>query len=62
MSTKWPHLFEYDFPSSANDGLVDLVRWVDNANLHYSFVDVCEKEGIPVTHLGLLWWANVLGL
>lgn len=38
---KWPHLLEYDFPSLANDGLIDLVRWVANANLHYSFVDVC---------------------
>lgn len=48
--------FEYDFPSSASDGLVDLVIWVDNANLHYSFVAVCEKEGKPVTYLGLFWW------
>lgn len=48
--------FEYDFPSSASDGLVDLVIWVDNANLHYSFVAVCEKEGKPVTYLGSLWW------
>ena len=27
---KWPHFFEYDFLSSASDGLVDSLIWGDN--------------------------------
>ena len=39
--------------------MIGLVDWVDNTNLQYSFVNVCEMEGKPVTHLGLLWWTCI---
>ena len=37
---KWRHLAQCDFASPVKDGLVDLLIGVDNADLHYSFVDV----------------------
>ena len=51
---KWPHLARSDFASPAKDGLVDLLIGVDNADLHYSFVDIRGKVGEPVAHLGSL--------
>ena len=51
---KWLHLAQCDIASPAKDGLVDLLIGVDNADLHYSFVDIRGKVGEPVAHLGLL--------
>ena len=56
---KWPHLVECDFPSPAKDGLVDLLIGVDNADLHYSFVDVRGRVGEPVARLGPLGWTCI---
>ena len=56
---KWPHLSQCDFPSPAKDGLVDLLIGVDNADLHYSFVDVRGQAGEPVARLGPLGWTCV---
>ena len=49
---KWPHLKECDFPEPAQDGLVDLLVGVDNAELHYSRADVRGKGEGPVARLG----------
>ena len=57
--TKWPHLARCDFPPPAKDGLVDLLIGVDNAELHYSFVDVRGKVGEPVARLGPLGWVCI---
>ena len=56
---KWPHLAEYEFPSPAKDGRVDLLIGVDNADLHYSFVDVRGRVGEPVARLGPLGWTCI---
>ena len=46
---KWLYLTQYNFPKAANDGLVDLLIGIDNAELHYSHVDLREKNGGPIT-------------
>ena len=56
---KWPHLAECVFPLPAKDGLVDLLIGVDNADLHYSFVDVRGRVGEPVARLGPLGWRHI---
>lgn len=56
---KWPHLAECFFPSPAKDGLVDLLIGVDNADLHYSFVDVRGRLGEPVARLDPLGWTCI---
>ena len=38
---------------------MDLLIGVDNADLHYSFVDVRGQAGEPVARLGLLGWTCV---
>ncbi|PFX27081.1 hypothetical protein AWC38_SpisGene8239 [Stylophora pistillata] len=40
---KWPHLTQCSFPKPANDGLVDLLIGIDNAELHYRHVDLRGK-------------------
>ena len=39
---KWLHLTQCNFPKPANDGLVDLLIGIDNAELHHSRVDLRE--------------------
>ena len=56
---KWPHLAQCDFAPPAKDGLVDLLIGVDNADLHYSFVDIRGKVGEPVARLGPLGWTCI---
>jgi len=56
---KWAHLAQCDFAPPAKDGLVHLLIGVDNADLHYSFVDICEKVGEPVACLGPLGWTCI---
>ena len=56
---RWPHLKECNFPELAQDGLVDLLIGVDNAELHYSRTDVHGKEGGPVARLGPLGWTCI---
>ena len=53
------HLAQCDFASPATDDLVDLLIGVDNADLHYSFVDVHGKAGEPVARLGPLGWTCI---
>ena len=53
------HLAQCDFASPAKDGLIDLLISVDNADLHYSFVDVRGKVGEPVARLGPLGWTCI---
>ena len=48
---QWPHLLQLEFPRPAQNGLVDLLIGVDNADLHYSKVDV---HGPPNLTLVLL--------
>ena len=48
-----------DFPEPAQDGLVDLLIAVDNAELYYSRADVCGKVGGPVACLGPLGWTCI---
>ena len=56
---KWPHLAQSDFASPAKDGLVDMLIGVDNADLHYSFVDVRGKVSEPVARLGPPGWTCI---
>ena len=56
---KWRHLAQCDFASPAKDSLVELLIGVDNADLHYSFVDVRGKVGEPVARLGPLGWTCI---
>lgn len=52
--SKWPHLRQCDFPKPADDGLVDLLIGIDNADLHCSHVVVHVQRGGPIAHLGPL--------
>ena len=56
---RWSHFKECDFDEPAQDGPVDLLIGVDNAELHYSRADVCGKEGDPVARLGPLGWTCI---
>ena len=56
---RWAHLKECDFAEPAQDGLVDLLIGVDNAELHYSRADVRGEEGGPVARLGPLGWTCI---
>lgn len=56
---RWVHLRECDFAEPAQDGCVDLLIGVDNADLHYSRADVRGEEGAPVARLGPLGWTCV---
>ena len=51
---KWPHLTWCGFAKHANNGLVDLLVGIDNAELHYSHVDLRGKSGGPIACLGPL--------
>ena len=53
------HLKECNFAESAQEGLVDLLIGVDNAELHYSRAVVRGEEGDPVTRLGPLGWTCI---
>ena len=57
--TKWPHLTQCSFAKPANDGLVDLLVGIDNAELHYSHVDLRGKSGGPIARLGPLGWSCI---
>ena len=57
---RWSHLKECDFAEPPQDGLVDLLIGVDNAELHYSRADVRGEEGDLVARLGPLGWACVV--
>ena len=46
---KWLHLTQCNFPKPANDGLVDLLIGIDNAELHYSHVDLREAVFVRLT-------------
>ena len=45
---KWRHLTQCNFPKPANDGLVHLLIGIDNAQFHYSHVDLRGKNGGPI--------------
>ena len=57
--SKWPHLLQCDFAKPANDGLVDLLIGIDNADLHYSHVDLRGQDGGPIARLGPLGWTCI---
>ena len=46
---KWLHLTQCNFPKPANDGLVDLLIGIDNAELHHSCVDLREAVLVRLT-------------
>jgi hypothetical protein len=48
---QWPHLLQCEFPRPAQNGLVDLLIGVDNADLHYSKVDVHEPPNLTLVLL-----------
>jgi len=48
---KWPHLVECDFPFAANDGLVDLLIGMDNADLHTLLLMSVERRA----NCSLVW-------
>ena len=48
---KWLHLTQYNFPKPANDGLLDLLIGVGNAELHFSKIDLRGKNGGPIARL-----------
>ena len=54
---KWPHLAQCSFAKPANNGLVDLLIGIDNAELHYSHVDVRGRDSGPIARLGPLGWS-----
>ncbi|XP_022806104.1 uncharacterized protein LOC111343209 [Stylophora pistillata] len=56
---KWPHMTQCGFPKPANDGLVDLLIGSDNAEFHYSHVDLRGKLGGPIARLGPLGWSCI---
>ena len=56
---KWHHLTQCSFPKPANDGLVDLLIGIDNAELHYLHVDLRGKNGGPIARLGPLGWSCI---
>ena len=56
---KWPHLTQCTFAKPANNGLVDLLVGIDNAELHYSHVDLRGKSGGPIARLGPLGWSCI---
>ena len=56
---RWSHLKECDFAEPAQEGVVDLLIGVDNAELHYSRADVRGEEGDPVARLGPLGWTCI---
>ena len=56
---KWPHLQQCEFPKPAQNGLVDVLIGVDNADLHYSKVDVHGPPGGPIARLGPLGWTCI---
>ena len=52
---KSPHLTQQcSFAKAANNGLVDLLVGIDNAELHYSHADLRGKSGRPIARLGQL--------
>ena len=56
---QWPYLLQCEFPKTARDGLVDLLIGVDNADLHYSKVDVHGPPNSPTARLGPLGWTCI---
>jgi len=56
---KWPHLTQCIFAKTANNGLVDLLVGIDNAELHNSHVDLQGKRGGPIARLGPLGWSCI---
>ena len=54
LQNKWPHLIQCSFAKAANNGLIDLLVGIDNAELHYSHVDLGWKSGGPIARLGQL--------
>ena len=56
---KWPHLTQCSFAKPANNGLVDLLVGIDNAELHYSHVDLRGKSGGPTARLRPLGWSCI---
>ncbi|PFX16011.1 hypothetical protein AWC38_SpisGene19740 [Stylophora pistillata] len=56
---KWPHLTQCSFPKPEDDGLVDLLIGIDNAELHYSHFDLRGKLGGPIARLGPLGWSCI---
>ena len=56
---RWSHLKDCDFAEPAQEGFVDLLIGVDNADLHYSRADVRGEEGDPVARLGPLGWTCI---
>ena len=51
---QWPRLLHCEFPKPARDCLVDLLKGMDNTELHYSMVDVHGSPGSPIARLGPL--------
>ena len=51
-SLTWPSAALY--AKAANNGLIDLLAGIDDAELHYSHVDLGEKSGGPIASLGQL--------
>ena len=53
---KWPHLTPCtcSFAKPANNGLVNLLISIDNAELHYSHVNLRGESGGPIACLGPL--------
>ena len=51
---KWLHLTQCSLAKAANNRLIDLLVGIDNAELHYSNVDIGWKSGRPITRLGQL--------
>ena len=47
------------FAKPVNNGLVDLLISIDNAELHYSHVDLQGKSGGPIASLGPLGWSII---
>jgi len=57
--SEWPHLTQCGFAKPANNGLIDLLVGIDNAELLYSHVDLRGKSGGPIARLGPLGWSCI---
>lgn len=52
---KWPHQTQCSFAKPANNGLVDILVGIDNAELLHSHVGLRGKSGGPIARQWTTW-------
>ena len=56
---QWPHLRNIDFPSSPRRPIVDMLIWLDCADLLYATEEVRGRPGEPITRLIPFGWTCI---